>query len=110
VADVLGPASLALSSSIGSFQFFLPRLSDVRKADMTVDADMVGDVRLGEIAAIAMCTAVGAIGSSLSGSIVPMVVSGLVAAVLVCVYESALRGDRPGNPKSVATYVRSGDA
>ncbi len=103
----MGPASMALSTSIGSFQFFLPRLSEVRKADPNVDGDMVGDVRLGEVAAIAVCTAVGAIGSSLSGSIVPMVVAGIVSFVLVCVYETALRGNRPGNPKTV---VRSEDA
>lgn len=109
MADVLGPASLALSSSIGSFQFFLPRLSDVRKADPTIDVDIVGDVRLGEVAAIAMCTAIGAIGSSLSGSVVPMVVASLVSIILVAVYESALRGDRPGNPKTVPV-VRSQDA
>lgn len=106
MADMLGPASLALSSSISSFQFFLPRLSDVRKADMN-DGDMVGDVRLGEVAAIAVCTAVGAIGSSLSGSVVPMVVAGIVSVVLVCVYETALRKDRPGNPKPLQ---RSQDA
>lgn len=107
MSDMLGPASLALSSSLSSFQFFLPRLADVRKADPKVDGDIVGDVRLGEVAAIAVCTAVGAIGSSVSGSVVPMVVAGIVSVVLVCVYESALRGNRPGNPKMI---VRSEDA
>lgn len=101
MADMVGPASIALGQSIGAFQFFLPKLSDVRKANADNDVDMVGDVRLGEVAAIAVCTAVGAITSSLTGSVVPMVVAGITSLVLVCVYETALRGNRVGNPPSL---------
>lgn len=97
MGDVLGPASIALGQGIGAFQFFLPKLSDVRRASQN-DVDMVGDVRLGEVAAIAVCTAVGAITSSLARSMVPMVVAIITSTVIVCVYETALRGDRPGNP------------
>lgn len=104
MSDVLGPASLALGQGIGAFQFFLPRLSEVRRSSPG-DPDMAGDVRMGEIAAIAVCTAVGAIGSSLARSVVPMVVSMVTSFVIVCVYEAALQGDKPFNgPKGLTAH------
>lgn len=99
-SDILGPATLSVSQGISAFQFFLPKLSEVRKANSAVDLDMVGDVRLGEVAAVTLCIGVGAIVSSLSGSPVPAFVSALMAAILVCIYETALRADRPMEPKS----------
>lgn len=104
----LGAASIALGQSVGAFQFFLPRLSDVRKSTMD-DADMVGDVRMGELAAGAVCIGIGAMVSSLSGSPYPAMVSVGMALLLVCVYEAALRGDRPMNPR-VAVVGGSHDA
>ena len=98
-SEALGAATIALGQTVGAFQFFLPRLSDVRKAGPN-DADMIGDVRMGEVAAGALCIGIGAMVSSLSGSAVPVVVSILTAAAMMCVYESALRGDKPFNPVS----------
>jgi hypothetical protein len=97
--NVVGPATLAMTQAVGSFQFFLPRLSDVRKADPVRDTGMIGDVRLGEVAATTLCLGVGAMVSSLTGSSVPIVVSMLTALMLVCLYEAALQGDRPMEPK-----------
>lgn len=102
----LGAATIALGQSVGAFQFFLPRLSDVRKSTMD-DADMVGDVRMGELAAGALCIGIGAMVSSLSGSPYPAMVSVAMTAILVCLYEAALRGDRPMNPRQ---FARSDDA
>lgn len=96
-SEALGAATIALGQTVGAFQFFLPRLSDVRKAGPD-DADMIGDVRMGEVAAGALCLGIGAMVSSLSGSSVPVVVSLLTAVAMVCVYESALRGNKPFNP------------
>lgn len=98
-SDALGPATLAISQSIGAFQFFLPRLSDVRRS--TNDPDMIGDVRLGEVAAGALCLGTGLIVSSLSGSPYPAMVALLMFAILMVVYETALRGDKPLNPPEV---------
>lgn len=100
-AELLGPASLAMSQGISAFQFFLPKLSEVRKADSENNPDIVGDVRMGEVAAMTLCVGVGAIASSLSGSSVPAVVALLMGIILICVYESALRGDKPYNPKGL---------
>jgi hypothetical protein len=104
-SDAIGPATLALTQSIGAFQFFLPRLADVRRASTKDNPDIVGDVRMGEVAAGALCLGVGAIVSSMTGSPYPAMVSLVMMLVLVCVYEAALRGDMPFNP--VQPVVRS---
>lgn len=97
-ANAYGPATLAMTQTVGLFQFFLPKLSDVRKASMD-DADMVGDVRMGEIGATALCLGIGAMVSSLTGTPVPVYVSLLTALALVCLYESTLKANRPMEPK-----------
>jgi hypothetical protein len=96
--EIIGPATLAVSQGFSAFQFFLPRLSEVRKANASSDPDIVGDVRLGEVAAFTLTLGVGAIVSSLTGSPVPTFVSLLIALVLICIYEAALSGDRIMNP------------
>ena len=104
----LGAASIALGQTVGAFSMFLPRLSDVRKSTLD-DADMVGDVRMGEVAASTLCIGIGAMVSSLSGSPYPAMVSVAMALLLICVYESALRGDKPMNPR-VPVVRESADA
>lgn len=97
--NALGPASLAAGQAMTSFTAFLPRLADVRKA-RSDDPGMIGDVRLGEIAASAVTLGVGVIASSLSGSNAPMVAAVVVAGILICVYEAALRGEDLFSPTS----------
>lgn len=94
MSDVFGPAMLSVSQGFSSFTQFLPRLSDVRKAGAD-DTAMAGDVRMGEVAAVAMTLAVGVISSSLTGSPIPAYTAIGVSLVLVCTYEYALRGERP---------------
>lgn len=106
----VGPASLAISQTVGSFQFFLPRLSDVRKADINADPGMVGDVRMGEVAASALCIGVGTMVSSLTKSAVPVLTSVLVAALLICIYEMTLRADRPMEPRTLQVHQGDNDA
>lgn len=95
---VAGAATLGITQGVSAFQFFLPRLSDVRKGSMN-DPELVGDVRMGEVAAITLCVGIGAIVSSLTASSVPVLVSIVVSTILVCLYEATLRGDRPFEPK-----------
>lgn len=99
--EMFGPASLALSQTVSAFQGFLPHLTDVRKASPT-DPDMAGDVHLGEIAASALAIGIGAVASSLTGNYIPVTVSVLVAFTLICVYESALRQNRPMDPHVIS--------
>lgn len=100
MSDVFGPAALAAGQTLSSFSTFLPRLSEVRKANAGAEPGMVGDVRLGEVAATAIALGVGVIASSLSRSPVPMYAAAFVALILIAVYEVALRGDSLFEPRS----------
>lgn len=97
---MLGPATLAAGQTITAFSTFLPRLSDVRKAEPN-DRSMVGDVRMGEFAAIGIALGMGSITASLTKSAVPMYAAGFMIAILLFTYESALRGNDPFSPKVV---------
>lgn len=98
---IVGPATLVVSQGFSAFATFLPKLTDIRKADAKINPDIVGDVRLGEVAAFAFCVGTGVIVSSLTGSPVPTVVAVLMGLSLVCVYETALWGNKVMNPKEV---------
>ena len=103
--DMFGPASMVLSSGIGHFQSFLPKLSEVRKS--SGDPDLIGDVRMGEIAAAALTIGMGAIASSIVGDPLPTFVAAIVAAALIFLYELALRGNKPFQPReSMAEAAR----
>lgn len=100
-SEVVGPATLVVSQGFSAFATFLPKLTDIRKTDAKLNPDIVGDVRLGEVAAFAFCVGTGVIVSSLTQSPVPAVVAVLMGLSLVCVYETALWGNRVMNPKMV---------
>jgi hypothetical protein len=97
--ELIGPATLAVSQGISAFTTFLPSISDIRKANPGEDVSMAADVRLGEVAAVALTVGVGAVASSLTGSPVPVVVAVTVSVLMVCMYEATLRADRPMEPK-----------
>lgn len=97
-SEVVGPASIVASQAFSAFSTFLPSFAEIRKSDPVRNPDVVGDVRMGEIAALTLSVGVGAILSSLTGSAVPAVVAVIMALILICLYEAALRGDKPGNP------------
>lgn len=101
MSDVFGPASLAAGQTLSTFSTFLPRLSEVRKANKDVDTDIVGDVRLGEVAASAISIGIGVIASSLSGSPIPMYAAAFIAVILIVVYEAALKGQDLFSPNKV---------
>ncbi len=89
-SDQVGPTLLAITASLSAFGEFLPPLREVRGHTLD-DANFAADVRLGEVAASAFVLGLGAIASSLTGSMAPAIVSLLMVAMLVTVYETALR-------------------
>lgn len=97
--SVIGPATLAVSQGVSAFTTFLPKISDVRKVDPANNPDVAADVRMGEVAAVALTVGIGAIASGLTGSNVPVLTSLVVSAALVLIYESTLRADKPFEPK-----------
>lgn len=94
MADV-GVAAIALTQSFAQFQAYMPKLSEVRRADPSVDTDIVGDVRMGEIAAFVGSIGVGVIVASLTGDPTPAYVSVTVCLILIGLYESILRARNP---------------
>lgn len=104
--DIFGPATLAVTQGVSAFNAFLPRFSDVRKNHPESNPDFAADVRMGEVAAVTVTLGIGMIASSLTGSSMPALTALTVCIILVCLYESTLRADRPMEPK---TLVPSGN-
>jgi hypothetical protein len=92
--ESMGVAAISLAQSFGFFQSYMPPIADVRKADPS-NAEMAGDVRIGEVAALAGSLAVGAIIAWITKDPTPVYVSGLVVVVMMLVYEMTLRASRP---------------
>jgi hypothetical protein len=92
---LIGPSTLAITQGLSSMQAFLPKLSDVRRADPKVQVDIAADVRLGIIAMGAMTVGTGVIVSSLTGSSVPALTGVVVTVMVAVMYESALNANRP---------------
>ncbi len=106
-ASAVSFGMLAATQAVATFTTLAPSLSEVRKASVKHDPGLAGDVRMAEMAAAALTLGVGAIGSSLSGSSVPIVMGAVMTAVLIGVYEMALQGNRPGESRVALqpTYV-----
>lgn len=99
-AALFGPATLAVSQGVSAFVAFLPKFTDVRKMSPENNPDFAADVRMGELAAGTVTMGVGLIASSLTGSPVPAWTALVVVLILVALYESTLRADRPMEPKN----------
>lgn len=87
---IFGPASLCVTQGIQAFVTFLPRFTDIRRANPTDNPDVVDDVRMGEIAAVTLSLGVGIVASSLTGSPIPAIASVVTCLVLVVLYEASL--------------------
>lgn len=94
MANDIGTTILAATQGMTAFWQFMPRISDVRKADLN-DPDMRGDVRFGELAGVGVTMGVGALLTSMTKNSAPLITSALVCAGFVFLYETALRKDRP---------------
>lgn len=84
----LGSSSLAISQAVIAFGTFLPNFVEVGRSDKNV---IKGEVRLGESAAVITALSVGALLGWLNGSAVPFYIAAAMAAVLIGLYEAALR-------------------
>jgi hypothetical protein len=88
--EALGPASISVGTATSAFAGFMPRFSDIRRADPG-DEGMRKDIRLGAIAATAVGMGTGIIVSSVSGSPVPTVVAAIMCLILVWCYGNAMK-------------------
>lgn len=105
MSDLFGPAMLSVTSGIQAFTTLLPKLSEVRKADPVSNPDIAADVRMGEIGASALTMGVGLIASSLTQNPLPAITGLVMAVILIAVYESALRADKPFEHASSAVVI-----
>ncbi len=106
--DIFGPATLAMGQSISAFNSFLPKFAEVRKTNPVDDPGFAADVRMGEVAAVIVTMGVGAIASSLTGSPAPLYTGLFMCLVLVFLYESALRAERPFESKPEKAVLTNG--
>ena len=99
MADNIGAATLAMTQGISAFTFFLPKISDVRKASVG-DPSAVADIRVGEAAGLVVSLGIGGIVSGLTKSSLPVAISLLVALLIICLYETVLRANPIGSPEN----------
>ena len=97
---IIGLTMQAVSQAASAFAQYVPKLTDVRKAEPD-DLSMMGDVRIGEIAAVTLTVGVGVIASGLTGSPAPSIIAAIMCLVMLALYESALRGDKPFEPRPI---------
>lgn len=86
--EALGPSSIALGTATSAFMGFLPKFSEIRRADPN-DEGMNKDILLGQIAAVAVSVGTGVIVSSLTGSPIPAFVAVLMCVILLGCYNAA---------------------
>lgn len=84
-----GPAILAMTQGIGVFNTLLPPLADIRRADEF--SEIAQDVRMGELAACTITLAIGVLVSVLTKRTVPIIISAIICAVMLAVYETTLK-------------------
>lgn len=84
----LGSSSLAISQSVIAFTAFLPNFVEVGRSDKE---QIIGEVRLGETAAVVIALGIGAMLSWLNGDKTPFLISAIMAFILIAMYEVALR-------------------
>lgn len=85
----VGAASIAIGQSVTSYQFFLPRLAEVREAD-SGDQVMRSNVYTGQVAAAAVSISVGVMLSMLTDSKIPLFTSVFIALIIAGMYHYAL--------------------
>lgn len=86
-------ATISIGQTTFAYSYFLPRLSEVRRADPG-DSLMRGDVMLGQLAAGAVSMAVGVLLSAMTQSQLPIIVTVFVAVVIAVIYQYAMTGER----------------
>ena len=86
--EALGSSSRASSQSGIAFTAFLPNFVEVGRSDKD---QIIGEVRLGETAAVVIALGIGAMLSWLNGDKTPFLISAIMAFILIAMYEVALR-------------------
>lgn len=89
MTDIIAPSSLAITQAVGLFSTFLPKLTDVRRAQQS-DPEFAADVHLGELACLGLLVGIGVMMASLTESYTPLAIALVMGLFLTLVYEYAL--------------------
>lgn len=91
MADVgaLSASTISMGQTVVAYQFFLPRLPEVREAPAD-DPTMRANVLLGQVAAGAVSISVGAMLAWMTGSPVPVYTALFIAFVIAGIYHYAM--------------------
>lgn len=92
-ANGITASTIAIGQTVFSYSYFLPRLSEVRRANAD-DPMMRGDVLLGQIAAGAVSMTVGMLLTWMTGSSLPVMTTLAIAVIIAVIYQYALNGTR----------------
>jgi hypothetical protein len=84
-------SAIAIGQTVGAYAFFLPKLSEVRRADPG-DVSMQRDVALGQVGAGGVSLTVGLLLAWLSSSSIPIWVTLFIAGIVASVYHYAMNG------------------
>lgn len=87
-ADVISSSLMGVTTSVGIFTAFLPKINEIRHTPPT--SEEAKGIRTGEIAATALTVAIGATASTLVKSPYPVALSLASALAMVCMYEMIL--------------------
>jgi hypothetical protein len=88
-SGAVAASTIAIGQTVTAYQFFLPRLSDVRRAD-SGEPEVRGDVVMGQLAAGALSIGVGAMISWLTGSAIPVMIALFTAGIIAAIYHYAM--------------------
>lgn len=92
----IAAATISIGQTIAAYQFFLPKLQDVRKAD-SADEDMRADVLIGQLAAGSVSMTVGGMLTAMTGSQAPVWATLFIAVVMAVIYQYTMNGNRVMN-------------
>lgn len=84
----LTASSIVIGQTVFAYSYFLPRLSDVRQGP--ADGSLRDDVILGQVAAGGVSLLVGALLAWMTSSMIPVIVTALIAAFIAGIYQYAL--------------------
>jgi len=98
-ADVVSSSLLGITTSVGLYTAFLPKIPDIRKTPPS--SDEAQSIRMGELAAGSLTVAIGLTASTLVKSPFPAALSIASALAMVCMYEMVLNAPATNPRKAI---------
>jgi hypothetical protein len=98
-ADIVSSSLMGITTSVGLYTAFLPKINEIRKTPPT--SDEATSIRMGELAAGALTVAIGMTASTLVKSPYPAALTIASALAMVCMYEMVLNAPATNPRKAI---------